>query len=101
MDKVMDKIADEINIELIYPLPDEQILISITVKQGTNLEQAIEQSGILRKYTEIDLSINKVGIFSKATKLTEILREGDRIEIYRSLIADPKEARKKKALKQD
>ncbi len=101
MDTAMENIADNLNIELIYPLPDEQILICIEVEHGTSVQQAIEQSGILNKYTEIDLTKNKVGIFSKATKLTEVLREGDRIEIYRPLIADPKEVRKKKALKQD
>jgi putative ubiquitin-RnfH superfamily antitoxin RatB of RatAB toxin-antitoxin module len=92
---------DKLNIELIYPLPSEQELICIAVELGTNVEQAIMQSNILNKYPEIDLSINKVGIFSKVTKLTEILREGDRIEIYRPLIADPKVTRMKKALKQD
>jgi len=97
----VNKMTNQLNIELIYPLPEEQILICITVDQGTNIQQAIEQSGILDKYPEIDLIINKVGIFSKAAKLNAILREGDRIEIYRPLIADPKEVRKKKALKKD
>lgn len=93
---------DQFLIEIIYPLPQEQVLLTIPVYIGTTVKQAIEQSGILKKYSEINLddtntTINKVGIFSKLTKLTEPLREGDRIEIYRSLIADPKEARKKKA----
>jgi uncharacterized protein len=91
---------EKINIEIIYALPEEQILLSQIVQSGVSVEQAIIESGILNRYPEIDLSVNKVGIFSKATQLNEILREGDRIEIYRPLIADPKEARKKKALKQ-
>ena len=89
----------KINIEIIYPLADEQELIELTVAQGTSIQQAIEESGILNKYPAIDLATNKVGIFSKAAKLNDVLRQGDRIEIYRPLIADPKEARKKKALK--
>ena len=89
----------EINIELIYPTPDKQRLINISVPLETTVLQAIDRSKILTKYPEIDLDKNKIGIFSKIVKLTEVLREGDRIEIYRPLIADPKEARKKKAAK--
>lgn len=92
--------ADLINIELIYALPDEQDLIAIQVEAGTNVEQAIEQSGLLKRYPQINLQENKVGIFSKVTQLDTILREGDRIEIYRPLIADPKEVRKRKAAMQ-
>ena len=58
------------------------------------------QSGVLEKYTEIDLRQNKVGIFSRTTKLTDMVENGDRIEIYRPLIADPKEIRRKKATEQ-
>lgn len=86
-----------IKIELIYALPDEQTLLTIEVKEGTTIEEAIHQSGILQKYPEISLSETKVGIFSKVTPLTEKLRDRDRIEIYRPLIADPKEMRRKKA----
>ena len=89
-----------INVELIYALPSEQNIIYLTVQLGFTIHQAIEQSGILDNYPEINLEINKIGIFSKVSKLTDKLREGDRIEIYRQLIADPKEIRKQKALKQ-
>jgi putative ubiquitin-RnfH superfamily antitoxin RatB of RatAB toxin-antitoxin module len=60
-------------------------------------KQAIEVSGILERFPEIDLKINKIGIFGKVAKLDTLLTEGDRVEIYRPLIADPKEARKKRA----
>lgn len=90
----------KINIELIYPLPNEQQLLTFMVDSECNVEQAINLSEILQKYPQIDLNVNKVGIFSKAVKLDQVLREGDRIEIYRPLIADPKEIRKKKALQQ-
>lgn len=89
-----------ITIEIIYALPDEQNLQTFSVIKGTNVEQAIKQSGLLEKYPEIDLSKNKVGIFSKVTKMDVELRQGDRIEIYRPLIADPKEVRKRKAAEQ-
>jgi len=89
-----------ITIELIYALPDEQELITMQVEDGTSIEDAIHASGILEKYPQIDLAKNKVGIFSKVSKMDTPLREGDRIEIYRPLIADPKEVRKRKAAEQ-
>lgn len=88
-------------IEVIYALPKEQILYTLDVEQGTTVEQAIKLSGILDKYPEIDLTKNKVGIFGKATKSDEALRDKDRIEIYRPLIADPKESRRKRAQKKE
>lgn len=84
-------------IEVVYALPDKQSLLSLDVSPGTSVEQAIRQSGILSMYPEINLQENKVGIFSKPTTLQTELREFDRIEIYRPLIADPKEVRRKKA----
>ena len=63
------------------------------------VEQAIEQSGVLDSFSEIDLKVNKVGIWNKAVKLSEPVRDMDRIEIYRPLIADPKEVRKRRAEK--
>jgi len=89
--------SDRINVELIYALPNEQELYSISVQSDLTVEQAIKESSILQDYPEIDLEKVKVGIFSKVCKLTDNLHEGDRIEIYRPLIADPKEARKKRA----
>lgn len=88
-------------IEVIYALPEEQQLITLDVEQGTTVEQAIKLSGVLEKYTEIDLDKNKVGIFGKVCKKDEVLRDKDRIEIYRPLIADPKESRRKRAEKKE
>jgi len=87
-----------IQIELIYALPQNQTLINLSIQSDATVEQAIEQSGILKDYPEIDLQTNKVGIFSKVCQLSDGLHPGDRIEIYRALIIDPKEARKKRAL---
>lgn len=84
-------------VEIAYARADTQVLLRQDVSEGTTAEQAIRQSGILDKFPEIDLAVNKIGIFSKATRLDTVLREKDRIEIYRPLIADPKEVRKQRA----
>ncbi len=89
--------ANEMIVEVAYALPKEQLIMPIKVATGTTAEQAIERSGILNKYPEIDLSINKIGIFGKLAQLNTPLRHLDRIEIYRPLIADPKEVRKQRA----
>ena len=84
-------------VEVAYALAEKQSLISLEVEEGTTLKDAIEASGILEKYNEIDLSKQRVGIFSKFATLDTVLKEKDRVEIYRSLIADPKEVRKERA----
>lgn len=87
----------EITVEVAYALPDEQLIIPIKVQDGITAEEAIKASGIMGKFADIDLSINKIGIFGKLTKLDTKLRHLDRVEIYRPLIADPKEVRKQRA----
>jgi putative ubiquitin-RnfH superfamily antitoxin RatB of RatAB toxin-antitoxin module len=89
--------SDLINIEVIYALPHEQQLLKLQVPEGSTVQDAIRLSGVLEKYPEIDLAKNKLGIFSKLVKADTPLREKDRIEIYRPLIADPKEIRRKRA----
>jgi len=88
-----------IQVEVAYALPDEQIVRVVEGEPGMTVQEAIERSGILELHPEIDLSKNKVGVFGKAAKLDAVLYPGDRVEIYRPLIADPKEARKKRAAK--
>ncbi|MBT2969518.1 MAG: RnfH family protein [gamma proteobacterium symbiont of Ctena orbiculata] len=83
--------------EVVFGKLDEQALLTVESAEPMTAEQAIEASGILERFPEIDLKTNKIGIFGKATKLNALLSEGDRVEIYRPLIADPKEARKKRA----
>ena len=90
---------DEILVEIAYALPEEQVIISIKVPTIFNVQQAIEKSGIQKKFPSIDLSKNKVGIFGKKTTLDHLLKDRDRIEIYRPLILDPKEMRRKRAAK--
>jgi len=84
-------------IEVAYALEKEQTLLSLEVDEGTTLKQAVEISGILDKYPKINLKIDKTGIFGKIAKLDVVLREKDRVEIYRPLIADPKKVRKERA----
>lgn len=86
-----------LDIEVAYVKPGDQILRALQGKPGMTVEQAIKSSGIIEDCPEIDLGKNKVGVFGKAAKLDAELRPGDRVEIYRPLIADPKEARKKRA----
>lgn len=88
---------DVMSVEVAYARPDEQRIFALDVAVDATVQQVIEQSGVLQRYPEIDLSVNKVGVFSKLTKLDASLHPGDRVEIYRKLIADPKEARKKRA----
>jgi putative ubiquitin-RnfH superfamily antitoxin RatB of RatAB toxin-antitoxin module len=89
--------SSQILVEVAYAKPDAQVIIPLLVDAGTTLEQAIHLSGILDDFPEIDLNKNKVGIFSKLAKKDTVLREKDRVEIYRPLIADPKEVRKQRA----
>ncbi len=89
--------GEMLRVEVAYALPNLQILLSIQVRPGATVRDAIQQSGILDSHPEIDLSSSKVGVFGKLTGLDAVLREGDRVEIYRPLIADPKEVRKLRA----
>ena len=88
---------EEILVEVAYALPHQQVILPITVKPGTTAQAAIEASGILAKFPEIDINSNKIGIFGKLYKPDAALRHLDRVEIYRPLIADPKEVRKQRA----
>ena len=89
--------AEPITVEVAYAKPEEQLIIELEVPAGTTLRQAIEQSGILEHFSEIGLGEARVGIFGKLKKLDETLHAGDRVEIYRPLIADPKQVRKQRA----
>lgn len=88
----------EFTIEVAYALPHKQSLLSVSVVEGATVEQSIQNSGILELYPELVLNQQlKVGIWSRACKLDSLVKEGDRIEIYRPLIADPKLVRKQRA----
>jgi putative ubiquitin-RnfH superfamily antitoxin RatB of RatAB toxin-antitoxin module len=86
-----------IDVEVVFAKPGEQALEQLHVPADATIESVIRQSGLLERFPEIDLAQNKVGVFGKVAALSATLRDGDRVEIYRPLIADPKEARKRRA----
>ncbi len=88
-----------IAVEVVYALPQKQYLQRVMLEEGATIEQAILASGLLALRDDIDLDKNKVGIYSRPAKLQDIVHDGDRVEIYRPLIADPKELRRKRAEK--
>jgi putative ubiquitin-RnfH superfamily antitoxin RatB of RatAB toxin-antitoxin module len=88
-------------VEVAYALENEAFLKEFEVAENSKIEDVLQISNLLNKYPEIDLKINQVGIFGKVAKLGDSLRDKDRIEIYRPLIADPKEVRKRKALEKE
>lgn len=87
-------------VEVVYALLKKQDVRHVQVNTGTDINTAILQSGLLTDYPEIDLTVNKVGIYNQVKKLDDLLNAGDRIEIYRPLIADPKAVRLKRAERQ-
>lgn len=89
-----------ITVEVAYALAEKQQIIALEVAEGTTAAEAAEQSGITKSFPEIDLAKVNMGIFGKAIKPAKhVMQAGERVEIYRALIADPKEARKKRAEK--
>ena len=92
--------SEKIVVEVVYAYPERYFIKKLTLDAPISIQNVIVQSGVLEKYTEIDLRQNKVGIFSRSAKLTDVVENGDRIEIYRPLLADPKEIRRKKAAEQ-
>lgn len=87
-----------IQVEVVYALHEVQKVIQVQVEEGATIQQAVAESGLLQDYPEIDLGgRNKVGVWNKLSKLDTTLRDKDRVEIYRPLIADPKEVRRQRA----
>ena len=88
-------------VEVAYAEPDHQVILKVEVDENATINEAIVLSGILDQFPDIDLAKNKVGVFGKIAKLDSELRDKDRVEIYRALIADPKASRKKRAAKKE
>jgi putative ubiquitin-RnfH superfamily antitoxin RatB of RatAB toxin-antitoxin module len=84
-------------VEVAYARPDRQLIVPVETEGPVSVGRAIESSGILERFPEIDLNRNKVGVFGRLCRLEDMLHEGDRVEIYRPLIADPKQARRERA----
>ncbi|MBI4995481.1 MAG: RnfH family protein [Rhodocyclales bacterium] len=89
--------AESIQLEVTYAKPDRQEIISLKLPEGSTIQQAIEASGLLQRHPEIELAKTKVGIYGKLSRMDTVVRDRDRVEIYRPLIADPKEVRKQRA----
>ncbi len=91
------KSKSSINVEVVYALPTRQEIVRLKLTEGATVQSALDASGLLQKYPLIDPAKNKFGVFGKLVKLDTALRAKDRVEIYRALIADPKEVRKQRA----
>ena len=87
----------EIDVEVIYALAEKQVLVRLRLPAGATVEEAVRRSGLLEKFAEIDPAGGKVGVFGRLAPLDRVLEAGDRVEIYRPLLADPKEVRRRLA----
>ncbi len=88
-----------VEVEVVYARPEQQVLVALKMPETATVEQAIKSSGMLARFPEIDLNACKVGIFAKICALDQVLKQGDRVEIYRPLLHDPKDARRQRAAK--
>ena len=86
-----------IHVEVAYGLPARQVVVGVQVAAGASLRDAIAASGLTQEFPDIDLNVNAVGVFGHVRELDDPLRAGDRVEIYRPLLADPKEGRRARA----
>ncbi|MBL8483824.1 MAG: RnfH family protein [Rhodocyclaceae bacterium] len=89
--------GDHVDVQVVFALPQRQEMVALELPPGTTVAQAVEASGLLQRYPDLSLARNKLGIFGKLAKGDTVLRQGDRVEIYRPLIADPKEVRRQRA----
>lgn len=87
----------QIRVEVVYGRSDRQKVVVLSLPEGTTVQQAVERSNLLAEFPEIDLAKNKLGIWNKLVKADATVRDNDRVEIYRTLIADPKEVRRQRA----
>lgn len=85
------------NVEVAYATPPQQTVITLRVPAGTTLGQAIIASGITQRHAELDAGSLVAGVFGEVAERGRVLREGERVEIYRPLLADPKQARRRRA----
>ena len=91
--------TEDIEVEVVYAREDVQTVVQLRVPQGTTVRRAIENSGVLDEFSDIDLACDAVGVYGAVCELDDSLVAGDRVEIYRPLRADPKIARRRRAAK--
>jgi len=87
----------DLEVEVVYALPEQVISASVHVRRGTTVAEAIHQSGFARLLPDVDLGRAVVGIFGRVVARDSAVHDGDRIEIYRPLVADPKQARRQRS----
>jgi putative ubiquitin-RnfH superfamily antitoxin RatB of RatAB toxin-antitoxin module len=92
-------VSDDIQVEVVYALRDRQRSRPVSLRRGSTVADAVRMSGLLEEFPEIDLSAGRVGIYGKPARLDTELRDRDRVEILRPLVADPKELRRARAAK--
>jgi len=97
----MTEMTGLVQVYVCYAHAQREWIRPMQVKPGTTIGEAIEQSGVLQDFPEINLTTQPVGIYAKKKTLDTVLRERDRIEIYRPLVADPKDSRRKRAAKKE
>lgn len=90
---------ETIKVEVVYAMPDNQLVLPVSLTEGATVTEALTASGLANRVPGLDLATTKVGVFGKVAKSDHVLRDGDRVEVYRPLIADPKAAKKKKPAK--
>lgn len=88
-----------VDVEVVYATPERQALVQLCLPVGSNVGQAVSASGLKQQFPEIDEGSMAVGIFSKPCQLDQVLAQDDRVEIYRPLLNDPKDARRQRAVK--
>jgi putative ubiquitin-RnfH superfamily antitoxin RatB of RatAB toxin-antitoxin module len=93
------QLAGQLQVYVVYATPQDEFVHPMKVEPGTTIGQAVEGSGVLARFPDINLVTQPVGIYGKKKTLDTVLRERDRIEIYRPLVADPKDSRRKRAAK--
>ena len=86
-----------IRVEVAYATPGRQLVIAVELPEGSTLEEAIDRSGIRAEFPDMAIDPDALGIFGRKAQPDRVLREGDRVEIYRPLLADPREARRRRA----
>lgn len=93
-------VVERLEVEVAYARPEQQLLLLLQVPAGATVADAVRASGLCERFPEIDLERDGVGVFGRRVALGEVLRPGDRVELYRPLLADPKEARRQRAARE-
>ena len=89
--------ANLISVQVVFAIPQTQVIMDVAVKEGASIAEAISTSGLCVRFPEIDPDTLQAGVWGKVRNRDYPLREGDRVEIYRALKADPKDARRSRA----